>query len=104
MQEAYPNRIVINNTDYDDLTTVDAKLVRLAQEIHGTLLTNDFRGLVPGHGLDPFSLVCKVISANGRPAVKISDNPTKAVGPPDEIARYKRIFEVGEQAREDVLV
>lgn len=42
MQEAYPNRIVINNTDYDDLTTVDAKLVRLAQEIHGTLLTNDY--------------------------------------------------------------
>lgn len=42
MQEAYPNRIVINNTDYDDLTTVDAKLVRLAQELHGTLLTNDY--------------------------------------------------------------
>jgi nicotinate phosphoribosyltransferase len=70
----------------------------------GTLLTNDFRGLVPDHRLDPFSLVCKVISADGRPAVKISDNPTKAVGPPGEIARYKRLFEVGEQVREAVLV
>jgi nicotinate phosphoribosyltransferase len=70
----------------------------------GTLLTNDFRGLVAEQRLDPFSLVCKVISANGHPAVKISDNPTKAVGPPDEIARYRRVFGVGEQVREDVLV
>ena len=34
----------------------------------GTLLTNDFYGLVPERRLDPFSLVCKVVSANGRPA------------------------------------
>ena len=47
----------------------------------GTLLTNDFRGLGPDERLDPFSIVCKVISANGRPAVKLSDNPLKAIGP-----------------------
>ena len=47
----------------------------------GTLLTNDFRGLGAGRRLDPISIVCKVISADGRPAVKISDNPTKAIGP-----------------------
>jgi len=41
----------------------------------GTLLTNDFRGLGPDGRLDPFSIVCKVVSANGRPAVKLSDNP-----------------------------
>jgi nicotinate phosphoribosyltransferase len=70
----------------------------------GTLLTNDFRGLGPNGGLDPFSIVCKVISANGRPAVKISDNPTKAVGPPDEIARYRRVFHVGAQVATPVLV
>jgi len=58
----------------------------------GTLLTNDFRGLAPNGGLDPFSLVCKVTSANGRPAVKLSDNPNKATGPAEEIARYRRIF------------
>ena len=28
--------------DYEDTTTVDAKLVRFAQEINGTLLTNDY--------------------------------------------------------------
>jgi nicotinate phosphoribosyltransferase len=58
----------------------------------GTLLTNDFRGLAPGRGTDPISLVCKVVSANGRPAVKLSDNPLKAMGPDDEVERYRRVF------------
>ncbi|MBK0325996.1 nicotinate phosphoribosyltransferase [Rhodobacteraceae bacterium F11138] len=70
----------------------------------GTLLTNDFRGLVPDDGLAPFSLVCKAVSANGNPTVKLSDNPAKAMGPADEIARYKRIFDVGEQERLQVTV
>ena len=68
----------------------------------GTMLTNDFRGLVPGDGLAPFSLVCKAVSANGRPTVKLSDNPAKAMGPADEIARYKRhlvLREVGGQGQ-----
>jgi nicotinate phosphoribosyltransferase len=58
----------------------------------GTLLTNDFRGLVPQGGLDPFSIVCKVVAANGNPAVKLSDNLNKAVGPRTAIDRYKRVF------------
>ncbi len=61
----------------------------------GTLLTNDFRDLVFGNRLAPFSIVCKVISANGRPAVKLSDNAAKAMGPPDEVARYRRVFGAG---------
>ena len=28
--------------------------------------------------------------ANGRPLVKLSDNPAKAIGEPDDVARYKR--------------
>ncbi|RMH51285.1 MAG: nicotinate phosphoribosyltransferase [Alphaproteobacteria bacterium] len=63
----------------------------------GTLLTNDFRGLVPGDALAPFSLVCKAVSADGRPCVKLSDNPEKAVGPAEEVARYRRVFGVGAQ-------
>ena len=39
-----------------------------------------------------------MISADGRPAVKLSDNPMKAMGPPAELARYRRVFQVGEQA------
>ena len=64
----------------------------------GTRLTNDFRGLVPEGRLDPISVVCKVVSAEGRPTVKLSDNPSKAQGPAEEVARYKRVFGVGEQA------
>ena len=70
----------------------------------GTLLTNDFRGLVPGDALAPFSLVCKAVSANGNPTVKLSDNPEKAMGPPDQIERYKRVFGVGAQESMDVIV
>lgn len=70
----------------------------------GTLLTNDFRGLATGDALAPFSLVCKAISANGRPTVKLSDNPAKAMGPPDQVERYKRVFGVGTQIAEPVLV
>ncbi|MEM1362657.1 MAG: nicotinate phosphoribosyltransferase [Pseudomonadota bacterium] len=63
----------------------------------GTLLTNDFRGLVPGDALAPFSLVCKAVSADNRPTVKLSDNPNKALGPTEEVERYKRVFGLGAQ-------
>ena len=90
-----------------------AKIIELQQRFNGrvrtsfgwgTLLTNDFRDLVPGDRLAPFSLVCKAVSANGRPTVKLSDNPNKAMGPQDEIIRYKRVFGVGEQERAEVVV
>ena len=60
----------------------------------GTLLTNDFRGCDPtGHsGFDPISLISKVSTVEGRPAVKLSDNFAKALGPPEEIERYRRVF------------
>ncbi len=60
----------------------------------GTLLTNDFRGCHPRGetDLDPISLVCKVMTVEGRPAVKLSDNLRKATGPAEEIARYRRVF------------
>ncbi|MCG3269145.1 nicotinate phosphoribosyltransferase [Yoonia sp. I 8.24] len=70
----------------------------------GTMMTNDFKGLTEGDALAPFSLVCKAIKANGRPTVKLSDNPNKAMGPSEEIARYKRVFGVGEQERVEVVV
>ena len=97
---------------FSDGLDVD-KIVALHQQFHGrvkvsfgwgTLLTNDFRGLVAGDGLDPFSLVCKAVAADGRPTVKLSDNPAKAMGPTAEIERYKRVFDVGQQAVLDVVV
>jgi nicotinate phosphoribosyltransferase len=70
----------------------------------GTMLTNDFTGLVKGDALAPFSLVCKAVAANGRPTVKLSDNPRKAMGPEAEIERYKRVFGVGDQVEREVVV
>jgi nicotinate phosphoribosyltransferase len=62
----------------------------------GTFLTNDFRNCNPqgDDSFDPVSLVCKLSEVDGRPAVKLSDNYAKAMGPPDEIERYRRIFGV----------
>ena len=42
MRDHYPDQIQIHPADYEDVATVDAKLVRLAQEINATLLTNDY--------------------------------------------------------------
>ncbi len=60
----------------------------------GTLLTNDFRGCNPrgDDSLEPLSLVCKLMTVEGRPAVKLSDNARKSTGPAEEIERYRRVF------------
>ncbi|MBF2035279.1 MAG: PIN/TRAM domain-containing protein [Leptolyngbyaceae cyanobacterium T60_A2020_046] len=42
VREQYPSRVVISSADYDDIPTVDAKLVKLAQELNAMLLTNDY--------------------------------------------------------------
>ena len=61
----------------------------------GTNLTNDFVGCPPKDSaidLAPVSLVCKVFEVDGRPAVKLSDNPAKYLGPKAEVERYTRVF------------
>lgn len=65
----------------------------------GTNLTNDFEECAPfdTNRLNAISLVCKVADANGRPAVKLSDNPAKATGEPEAIERYIRLF--GQEGR-----
>ena len=70
----------------------------------GTNLTNDFRDLVSDGSLDAFSLVCKPIKANDRYTVKLSDNLNKALGPSEEINRYKRVFGVKDQKSFDIFV
>ena len=42
MQDGLSQQVEIINTDYDDITEVDAKLVRLAKEIGSQVITNDF--------------------------------------------------------------
>jgi nicotinate phosphoribosyltransferase len=73
----------------------------------GTNLTNDFNGCASGGGdgeLRAISIVCKVAEAEGRPTVKLSDNPNKEIGPPEEIARYRRVFGARGMAAAPVLV
>lgn len=52
----------------------------------GTNLSNDV-------GLKPLSLVIKAVESNGHGTVKLSDNPAKATGKPEDVARFMRIFE-----------
>ncbi|MEK7191896.1 MAG: nicotinate phosphoribosyltransferase [Patescibacteria group bacterium] len=51
----------------------------------GTNLTNDL-------GFRALSLVVKTVEANSRSLVKLSDNLAKAIGKPEDVERYKRIF------------
>lgn len=60
IREAYPERILINPVDYDDIATVDAKLVKFAQEINSTLLTNDYN-------------LSKVASVQNVPVLNVND-------------------------------
>ena len=96
----FPHEKLIVLSDAMDVDSIEQAARALRGEVNlsigwGTNLTNDFKDCAPA-GVDgdlaAISLVCKVVEAEGRPAVKLSDNPNKLMGPPDEIARYMRVF------------
>ena len=94
-----PQEKLLVFSDALDVETIEAAYRHFQGKVRmsfgwGTNLTNDFEGCAPKpiDRLNAISLVCKVTEANGRPAVKLSDNPNKAIGAPDEIARYLRVF------------
>lgn len=60
----------------------------------GTNLTNDL-------GPKALSLVMKAVAVDGYPTVKLSDNPAKATGPAETVARYQRVFGHTESAYEE---
>src|SRR5690606_22843179 len=104
-----------NGLDFEPFAPMGADMVGIFNEFKdatnptfgwGTTFTNDFVGCVPGQPdlMKPLSLVCKVRSANDRPAIKISDNPTKATGPKAEIDRYLRTFGTEGQLAQTVRV
>jgi nicotinate phosphoribosyltransferase len=104
-----PRQKLIIFSDGLDVDTIEQLHARFHGRVRlgfgwGTLLTNDFRGLAAGRGTDPMSIVCKVVSVDGKPAVKLSDNPEKAMGPAAEIARYRRVFHTAKQPAIPVLV
>jgi len=66
----------------------------------GTFLTNDFvhrREHIKGKKSMPLNIVIKISSADGKPAVKISDNAGKNTGDQDEVKRVKA--EIGYQEK-----
>jgi nicotinate phosphoribosyltransferase len=70
----------------------------------GTLFGNDFRGCHSNPFLRPFSMVCKVVEADGSPCVKLSDNIEKATGPRGEVEKYIKIFGNEGRVRRQVVV
>ncbi len=97
-----PREKLVVLSDAMDIDAIEIASRALRSQVNlsigwGTNLTNDFSGCAPA-GVDgelrAISLVCKVVEADGRPAVKLSDNPNKVLGSPEEIERYRRVFGV----------
>lgn len=100
---AYFGGTILNNTAVDEFRGpsdfLDPLKWRHSPRIRfssgwGTFLTNDFRNCNPqgDDSFNPISLVCKLTEVEGRPAVKLSDNFAKAMGPAEEVERYRRVF------------
>jgi nicotinate phosphoribosyltransferase len=107
-----PREKLIVLSDAMDVDSIEESVRALRGQVNlsfgwGTNLTNDFVGCAPA-GVDgqlkAISLVCKVVGADGRPAVKLSDNPNKVMGPADEVQRYRRVFGLAGMKAEPVVV
>ncbi|KAF5866757.1 nicotinate phosphoribosyltransferase [Aspergillus alliaceus] len=56
----------------------------------GTFFTNDFTNLSNGEKSKPLNIVIKIATANGRPAVKLSDNMGKNTGDQQKVQEVKQ--------------
>jgi nicotinate phosphoribosyltransferase len=106
-----PREKLLVFSDALDVETIEAAYWHFQGKVRmsfgwGTNLTNDFTDCapVPNDELQAISLVCKVSEADGRPAVKLSDNPAKSTGTPEDIARYLRVFGAENRVAQPVTV
>lgn len=60
LQEEHPESVMVSDVDYSDLTEVDTKLLRLASNMNGIVVTNDYN-------------LNKVASVQGVPVFNIND-------------------------------
>ena len=74
LQKELPGRVVIMDVDYPDINEVDNKLLRLAQDLKGSVLTNDFN-------------LAKVAQVQGVHILNVNElaNALKAVWLPGEV-------------------
>ncbi len=42
LQKDYPGKVLVTNLDYPDIAEVDSKLLRLAKDLNGVVITNDY--------------------------------------------------------------
>ena len=68
----------------------------------GTNLTFDVGGS-SDHSIRPLSIVIKLVEANGKKVVKLSDNVKKSIGDPLAIQRAMRLFGDGGRISQDVI-
>lgn len=92
-----PREKILVASDALDLPAILDAQARLGDRIRvsygwGTGLTNDLlpNVMIGDRWFGPMSLVVKPTRAGGRGLVKLSDNPAKAVGNPEDVVRYKR--------------
>lgn len=74
-----------------DELTID-KMIEISTKFRGEGIISHGIGGGFGNdfGLPKLSIVCKAVEINGKPCVKLSDNPEKAIGDPKEVRRYKQ--------------
>ena len=106
-----PSEKLLIFSDGLDVDTIEKTFLHFKGRVRmafgwGTNLTNDFTDSAPARNeaLKAISLVCKVSSTNGRPAVKLSDNVEKATGDPAAIQHYIDLFGEENRVRKAVLV
>jgi nicotinate phosphoribosyltransferase len=85
-----PKTKLIVFSDCLDMDLIHRLHFRFHNEINvtfgwGTDLTNDV-------GFPTLSLIMKLLESNGHGTVKLSDNRAKALGAPEDIERFKKIF------------